>query len=279
MEAPNPSVSINLKPNKPVCFNGSRDFLVVNTWLYKVEQYFVLVQVANANVVLSDANRISFATTLLTGTAAVWWYTVLKANEVPQSWDSFVAAIRREFIPEDHERRARDSLRACKQSGSVATYLSNFRNIVLTIPDMSASEKWDKFVSGLKPKIQFEVRKSSCVEFEEATKIAMRVEAAFAGVSSDPTSSGSVSSPSATGGAAYEPMEIDNTEIRRTERSKQRLQDIRNNACFKCHKSGCRPWKHRSESSRTVKVANVETALAKKEEAGDFSSDSDSSEN
>eukprot|EP00178_Gracilaria_changii_P016182 TRINITY_DN4587_c0_g1_i1.p1 TRINITY_DN4587_c0_g1~~TRINITY_DN4587_c0_g1_i1.p1 ORF type:complete len:130 (+),score=12.22 TRINITY_DN4587_c0_g1_i1:427-816(+) len=102
---------------------------------------------------------------------------------------------------------------------------------------MRASEKWDKFVSGLKPKIQFEVRKSNCIEFEEATKIAMRIEAAFAGVSLEPKTSGT-----SPGGTTYEPMEIDNTEFRRTERSKQRLMDIRNNACFKCHKCGRHFW-------------------------------------
>lgn len=66
------SVLINLKRNKPKGFSGKRYFLVVNLWLYKVEQYFNLMQVLNANVVLTDASRISFSTTLLTGTVAIW---------------------------------------------------------------------------------------------------------------------------------------------------------------------------------------------------------------
>lgn len=90
---------INPKPNKPEVFTSASDFLVVNTLLSKVEQYFKLMQLANGNVVLTDENRISFATTLLTGTAATWWYTVLKANTVPQTWEEFCAAIRREFVP------------------------------------------------------------------------------------------------------------------------------------------------------------------------------------
>lgn len=124
---------------------------------------------ANANVNLSDESRISYGTTLLVDTAAIWWYTLLKVGTSPTTWDEFRTAIRAEFVPEDHERRACNSLRSCKQTGSVAQYLSTFRNIVFTIPDMRSSEKRDKFVSGLKSKIQFEVRNVNCQDFEEAT--------------------------------------------------------------------------------------------------------------
>eukprot|EP00737_Agarophyton_chilense_P004067 gb/GEZJ01004950.1/.p1 GENE.gb/GEZJ01004950.1/~~gb/GEZJ01004950.1/.p1 ORF type:complete len:136 (+),score=20.47 gb/GEZJ01004950.1/:301-708(+) len=122
---------------------------------------------------------------------------------------------------------------------------------------MSGSEKWDKFVSGLKPKIQFEDRKANFIEFEEATKIAMRVEASFAGISLD--------SPSVTpSNSGPTPMEIDNTELRRNGRSRQRLLDIRNNARFTCHKPGCRRWKHRQNNTNTASVANIEAALDRK---------------
>lgn len=137
---------------------------------------------------------------------------------------------------------------------------------MVTILDVSAIEKWDKFVSDLKPKIQFEVCKWSCAEFEESTKIAMRVEPAFAGVPIDSKFSGPVSSSPITENAAYEPMKIGNTEFCRTERSKKRLVDIQNSSCYKCHKPGCRPWTHRCKSARSVKLANVETTLAKEEQ-------------
>lgn len=92
-------------------------------------------------------------------------------------------------MPEDHEWPTRDSFRTCRQKNTVAEYFSNFRKILLTILDMSGSEKWDKFVSGLKPKIKFEVHKANCIEFEEATKLFMPVETAFPGVSLETTSS------------------------------------------------------------------------------------------
>lgn len=127
------------------------------------------------------------------------------------------------------------------------------------MPDMSVSKKWDIFVSCLKSKTQFEVRKSSCAVFEEATKIAMRVEAAFANVSIEHQSSGSESV--AVPHGLLDPMEIDNTEIGRTERSKQRLIATCNNPCFKCHEVGCHPWKRGEDAVRSVPVSNVETAL------------------
>lgn len=63
--------SINLNPNKQEPYGGQRDYLVVNTWLYKGEQYLTLVHLSNPTVVLIDANCILYASTFLTETAAV----------------------------------------------------------------------------------------------------------------------------------------------------------------------------------------------------------------
>jgi len=50
----------------------------------------------------------------------------------------------------------------------------------------------------------------------------------------------------------YTPMEIGNFE--------QRNKDRKKNACFKCHKVGCRPWKcgkgTRGEQAHQVKISN-----------------------
>lgn len=159
-----------------------------------------MIQVANSNAAFTDDNRISFATTLLKGTDAFWWYTLLISNGTPSKWERFVAPIVREFIPQDHERRARDSLQGCKQSGSVAEYQN----------------------------IQFEVRKANRTEFEEATNIARRVEAAFANILFNQghgipqTHVGG-----STGNSVSDPMAIDHTELHRSARSEQRLMDIK----------------------------------------------------
>lgn len=128
---------------------------------------------------------------------------------------------------------------------------------------MNSSEKWDKNVSGLKSKIQFEVRKANCKEFKQATKIAMRIEVALEGVSLDQSSNKVLI-------ADAEPMQIDNSKFHRSTRSKKRLLDIRNKACFKCHKAGCRPWKLRFNDHRHVTVSNIEASLTNENAVDDF---------
>jgi len=241
--------SINLRPNKPDAFDGTRDFLVVNTWVYKVEQYLALAQLANPTAPMTDANRIMYASTFLTGTAAVWWYTVVQTALLPNTWEDFKKAVIAEFVPEDHVRRARDKLRKLKQVTSVSKYISEFRNIVLTIPDVTDGEKWDKFCAGLKTEIRIEVMKSTASTFEEAAKIALRVDSALFAAGRMEARGSVGASPSKE---APTPMEIGNMETgrggwRRYETT-QREEDRRNNACFKCHKPGCRPWKHDKRS-------------------------------
>lgn len=263
--------SISLKPNKPEVYDGKRDFLVVNTWLYKVEQYLVLVQLSNPAAPLTDANRITYASTFLTGTAAVWWYTVVQANLAPTTWDTFKAAVVSEFVPEDHVRRARDKLRKMRQTTSVSKYLSDFRNVVLTIPGITDGEKWDKFCAGLKYEVRLEVMKSAVTDFDEAAKVALRVDSAiwsaFRGQSQKSGGSSSYDVPT--------PMEIGNVEKSRDRHRKdpRREEDYRNNACFKCHKVGCRPWKHEQNLHMNNFAADQEDAVDNKGE------DSDSSEN
>lgn len=235
--------AINLKPNKPEAFDGRRDYLVVNTWLYKIEQYLSLVQLSHPTVPLTESNRILYASTFLTGTAAVWRYTLVQANTVPETWPQFKAKVIAEFVPDDHVRRARDRLRKLHQTSSVSKYLSEFRNIIFTIPGMNDGEMWDKFCSGLKYEVRLEVMKSTVTSFEEAAKIALPVDSAIWGVSSQVGGSGG----DAAGAAqAPTPMEIGNFEDRGRSRKMegQRLKDYRNNAYFTYHKVGCRPWKH-----------------------------------
>ena len=200
--------SVNLKPNKPEPYDGRRDCLVVNTWLYKVEKYLVLAGIANPAVPLNDANQILFASTFLTGTAAVWWYTLVQSGQTPTTWNEFKAAMVEEFVPEHHVRRARERLRKLKQTHSVSKYLSDFRNMVLTIPDITEEEKFVKFCSELRYEVRLEVIKSTATTFNEAARIALRVDSAlwaagnFTGFSAG----------SGSGSNIPTPMEIGNIE-------------------------------------------------------------------
>lgn len=61
--------------------------------------------------------------------------------------------------------------------------------------DLSAGDKWNKFVEGIKPIIAFEVRKDNCMKLQDAARVALRVETgrndsrrtAFEPMGNDPT--------------------------------------------------------------------------------------------
>lgn len=74
-----------MEANKRDPFDGRRDFLVVKSWIYKMEQYLVFVQLGTASVALIDVTRATCASTFFGGTAVVWWYTVVQTKNVPTS--------------------------------------------------------------------------------------------------------------------------------------------------------------------------------------------------
>lgn len=260
---------ITLKPNKPEPFDGRRDFLMVNTWLYKMEQYLAIVQLSNPGTELGEGNKIIYASTFFTGTAAVWWFTLVKGGTVPTSWEDFKKTVIAEFVPPDHVRRARDKLRGLKHNSSVSKYLAEFRNVTLTIPDMSDGEKMDRFCTGLKYEIRVEVLKSAVATFDKAASVALRIDSALwtASKGSGEPSGGQIDSPV--------PMEIGNFE-KTLSRSDQRQKDLDRNACFTCHRIGCRPWKHKEDKERKVNVNNLGAKTVHNANLEDGSSGSDS---
>ena len=244
----------SLKPNKPELFTGKRDAVTVAAWLYQVDTYLNLLQVSNPGMNLDEAVRVSYASTLLKGNAAHWWYMLVQSGQTPGTWEAFCNMVRTEFVPSDSVDRARDKLRALRQKTSVNAYLNEFRNIVISIPGISNDEKLDKFVSGLKPEVLLEVRKNRPDNLEAAAQIALTIDSAL--FSMNRYYQSNVGSGSASGPV---PMEIGNVEGTAHYRGKsfkpngrggnlikQRTKDIRNGLCFVCHKPGCRSWKHKN---------------------------------
>ena len=80
----------------------------------------------------------------------------------------FEEAIFAEFIPFDSVQRSRDKLKKLVQRTSVTSHLTEFRNIVLTIPGMGEGEKVDRFSQGLKPNIRLEVMKAGAQTMSDA---------------------------------------------------------------------------------------------------------------
>lgn len=255
-----------LKPNKPDTFDGQRELLAVNAWVYQLEQYFSLVLFGGT--ALNDQVQISFASSLMKGHASKWWYMQIQGGVAPDTWAEFIAAVRQEFVPQDSTRQARDKLRQLSQKTSVSNYVNDFQNTVIAIPNMTAEEMIDRFVSGLKPRTRIEVLKSNPSDFAAACRIALNVDNAMYSSFSSGYWAGSSS------GSGSMPMDIGNVNAGGQYRSRargkasaefnsqsdlQRQKDRENNACFTCHKKGCRPWKHGNSGGRhTARYNNVE---------------------
>ena len=241
-----------LKPNKPVCYDGKRDEYTLKAWLYQVKQYLALIQVGS-QLNLDDPTKISFAATFLTGTASAWWYTLVETNAIPATWDAFENSIAQEFVPFNSVQRSRDKLRRLFQKTSVSSYLSEFRNVVLMIPGMTEGEKVDRFCQGLKPQIRLEVLKSGAQTMNDASRIALNVDSAIFGAQRFIfTRNGESTNPT--------PMEIGNIE--------QKNKDRKNNACFSCHKIGCRPWICGAEKKVKFSLGNTSVEKEEEEPAG-----------
>lgn len=137
-------------------------------------------------------------------------------------------------MPEYHVRRAQDRLRRLKQTGSVAKYLSEFRNIVLTVPDITNNKKRDQIFSVLRYEVPLEVMKSTVSSFEATTKIALRVYSALISASGELDNTQVFRSSTRD---VPTPMEIGNLEKDRARftMTPQRTRDLRGSVCFVKH--------------------------------------------
>ena len=232
-----------LKPNKPGSFDGTRDAMTVRAWLHSVEKYLRLIQVGQ-NTEISAETAVDFASTFMTGTAANWWFTIVHEGKVPPTWEAFKLLVETEFVPQDSTIRARDRLNKLKQRRSVADYLSEFRNVVIDIPDMSEGEKLARFTEGLKPHILLEVRKENPLRLDAAATIALSVDGAYYGAG--------FYSGNGTQNRGFAPMEIGNFERSSwNKNTPQKENRNRKGGCYICGKRGCHSRRHDDEKKPT----------------------------
>lgn len=133
--------SINLKPNRPDIFDKGGEFLVVNTWLFNIEQYLALFQLNAPNTPISDEKRIRL-TSLHPGGLILWWRTLFGLPGPKSRWQlseiSFLRTITN--VRETASRQPR-------QKKSVSHYLVNFPSVIVTIQEMTDNEKINRFIS------------------------------------------------------------------------------------------------------------------------------------
>ncbi|KAJ9509550.1 hypothetical protein QJQ45_001994 [Haematococcus lacustris] len=208
----------------------------VAAWLFAVDLFFTISE-------LTDAQRIVYVATLLSGHALLWYRSSVSSFT---SWTCFVAAFERQFAPVNRLRHARDRLAALTQTSSVRRYLGEFTALCLEVTDLSPAEQLDRFIRGLKPSVRRELELREPTSFSEASTIADRVDAISYSTSASRSSYRPPSTPRPPRPeTAAVPMELDamlhtspirNRGTRLSDAQRAALRDSK--ACFYCRKAG-----------------------------------------
>jgi hypothetical protein len=138
-----------------------------------MELYFALINLHD------DAAKVTFAVSLLTERAAIWYRLLQKdaqGSHVFATWHEFTTALRANFTEANFLRKARDRLAQVRQTSSVQKYLQEFATLCLDIPDLSNGERLHRFMYGLKPQIRQQVELHGCSTYEEAATAADTVD-------------------------------------------------------------------------------------------------------
>jgi len=157
------------KPSRPPDFSGdNKDSPQVRSWLLKLQLYFDACHTA-------DQRRVVIAITLLTDHALLW-YQSLAAEQRPQTWPEFQAALIQHFQPISAVERAREKLAYLVQLRSVKEYTDLFRELCLVIGHMSEEEQLDRYKRGLKTNIRSMVEIANPQNWEAAAVYAERLD-------------------------------------------------------------------------------------------------------
>jgi len=161
-------------------FDGRRNIRSLDAYLDSLENYFAVAS-------LSGSSQLVIAISYLENTAAIWWKSHIRSTPEdahgsphPQrirNWAMMKKCLLAEFYPTDVIRAARDRLAKLHQTSSVKDYVDRFRNIELEIPDLSESEKVDRFRRGLKDDVRLQVTLHPALRNADfATLVASAVE-------------------------------------------------------------------------------------------------------
>ena len=138
-----------------------------------MQQYCLLAQVP-------DADRIQFAASFLKDQAALWWRSYHLSVDwaaAHPTWDAFLDALRRQFVPVNTSVSAYDRLQRLSQKASVNAYNHEFCAILLELPDMDQATRMNYYVRGLKDNIRPFVVMQQPANLAAAEAIAERVDA------------------------------------------------------------------------------------------------------
>lgn len=123
----------------------------------------------------AENSKLPYTVALLRDDALVW-YLSLSEDQRPTTFNEVCDALIEYYQPISAQMAARDELAHLKQRTTVKSYTDGFKRIVANIPDMSASEKMDRYERGLKPEVRVHVALADPPTLEEWIKRAEKVD-------------------------------------------------------------------------------------------------------
>jgi hypothetical protein len=160
---------IDIRVLSPQAFHGTSGSNA-HQWLMEVERYFLAVNL------VTDAQRVLYASTFLKDAASVWYFSVSPELGVSPSWIDFKARFLSRFQPIAAAKVARAQLRLLKQRVRVAGYSQEFLRLVQLIPDMNLADQLESYMVGLHQDLAIEVEKKDPQTLLEAMEFAQRIE-------------------------------------------------------------------------------------------------------
>lgn len=148
----------------------------LDEWLAVVVNHFAFY------ALVSDAQRIHYASALLQG-PALDWYLRPGAEGAPTTWALFEEGLRARFQPVTTADAAREKLKYLVQGKhSVTSYVATFRrHIASLLGTMDAGSQLYAFRSGLNRDLQIQLRQHAPTTLEAAINFAVRTGAPIGG--------------------------------------------------------------------------------------------------
>ena len=163
-----------IKVDSPAEYNG-KDGPTAIPWFTAVERWLKLSRVPGSL-------WFEYTATRMTGGAQIWMNSQLekaaRANHQPwNTWEDFKQDVCKMFEPQNREEKARSSLRALTQTGSVKNYVYKFDQLMAQTETVNESEAYSLFVKGLQPELKREIGIWVDVDdLDKAKQVALRAE-------------------------------------------------------------------------------------------------------
>jgi Ty3 transposon capsid-like protein len=152
---------------KPDYYLGARNAIVLGTWLTRMSTYMEMQRIP-------PALQVSFAAQYLKGAAYMWYIAVSptwQSTDGYISWNFFDNALRSNFLPSNMTQIYWNKWNECRQVGSADRYVARFRQLKLLV-EVNDATAFDKFMRGLKPKIQEQLTLQKVTNLESAMELA-----------------------------------------------------------------------------------------------------------